>query len=314
MRIGTTVGLQLDGPQTIEDIVAEVGRTAELGLAGAWWAQVFGWDALTAITVAGLAVPDLALGTAVVPTYPRHPVALAGQALSVQAAVGNRLTLGIGPSHKPIIEGALGLEFDRPALHTREYLTALVPLLHGEAVDVRGEIYRVAGQVAVAGAQAPSVLVAALGPLMLQVAGELADGTVATWTGVRTIAGHIAPRITEAAEAAGRPAPRIVVCLPVAVTGDADAARAWVAERFGAANDLPSYRAMVDIEGAAGVDELVIAGDEAAVERQLARLHDAGTTELIAVPFGPADQVDRTLRLLGDLAGDPRTPDGLAVA
>ena len=125
MRIGTSVGLQVDGPQTIDDVVAEVRRAAELGLTGAWWSQTFGWDALTAIVAAGLAVPDIELGTAVVPTYPRHPLALASQALSTRAAVGDRLTLGVGPSHAPIIEGALGVPFDRPARHTREYLEAL---------------------------------------------------------------------------------------------------------------------------------------------------------------------------------------------
>jgi F420-dependent oxidoreductase-like protein len=301
MRIGTAVALGLDGPQTIDEIVDEVRRAAELGLAGAWWAQVFSWDALTALTVAGLSVPDLPLGTAVVTTYPRHPMALAGQALSTQAAIGNRLTLGIGPSHKPAVEATLGMSFDRPAQHTREYLQALVPLLRGEAVDVDGEIHHAHGQITVPGAEPPSVLVAALGPVMLRTAGELADGTIATWTGVRTVGEHIVPRITAAASAAGRPAPRVVLSLPIAVTGDADGARRWIAERLGMAGDLPSYRAMLDIEGASGPEDVVIVGDETAVERQLARFEDAGATELVAVPFGPADQVARTLNALADL-------------
>ncbi|HEV7721895.1 MAG TPA: TIGR03564 family F420-dependent LLM class oxidoreductase [Iamia sp.] len=302
MRISTTVGLELDGPQTIDQIVDEVRHAAQLGLAGAWWAQLFNWDALTALTVAGRAVPDLPLGTAVVTTYPRHPLALASQALSVQAAIGNRLTLGIGPSHKRFVEPMLGFSFERPALHTREYLTALGPLLRGESVDFDGEIHHVAGQIAVAGAAPPRVLLAALGPVMLRIAGELTDGTVTTWTGVRTIADHIVPTITAAADAGGQPAPEVVTSLPVAVTDDAPAARAWVGERFGLANDTPSYRAMLDREGLDTVDQLVIAGDEDAVEEQLRRFADVGATELIAVPFGDPAQVARTLDLLGALA------------
>jgi F420-dependent oxidoreductase-like protein len=302
MRISTTVGVELDGPQTITEIVDEVRHAAELGLAGAWWAQLFSWDALTALTVAGREVPDLPLGTAVVTTYPRHPLALAGQALSVQAAIGNRLTLGVGPSHKRFVEPMLGFSFDRPALHTREYLTALMPLLRGESVELHGEVHHVAGQIAVAGAETPRVLLAALGPVMLRIAGELTDGTVATWTGVRTVGDHIVPTLHAAAAGAGRPEPEVVVSLPVAVTDDAAAARAWVGERFGMANDTPSYRAMLDREGASTVDQVVIAGDEGDVERQFGRFADAGATELIAVPYGDPAQVARTLALLADLA------------
>ena len=136
---------------------------------------------------------------------------------------------------------------------------------------------------------------------MLGSAGELTYGTVATWTGPRTLSGHIVPTLTSAADAAGRPRPEVVTSLPVAVTDDADAARAWVAERFGAANTMPSYRAMLDHEGVDSVDQLVIAGDEAQVELQIGRLADAGATELIAVPFGDPRQVDHTLDLLAAL-------------
>lgn len=315
MRISTTVGLQLDGPQSLDDIIDEVRHVADLGLAGAWWSQNFGWDALTAVTVAGRSVPSLPLlGTAVVPTYGRHPLALAGQALTTQAAIGGRLTLGVGPSHAPIIEGALGIPFDRPARHTRQYLSALVPLLHGEAVDVQGDMVRATGQLPVPGSPAPVVLLAALGPVMLRIAGELADGTVVTWATERSLDRHVVPRITAAADAAGRPRPQVVNSLPIAVTDDPDAARTWVAERFGAANGLPSYRAMLDLEGVDGVDELVVAGDEENVRRALGRLADAGTTEFIAVPFGSVDQVSRTLELLADAAATATAPLDAAVS
>ncbi|MFO7280702.1 MAG: TIGR03564 family F420-dependent LLM class oxidoreductase [Thermoanaerobacterales bacterium] len=303
MRISTTVGLQLHGPQTLDDVVDEVRHAATLGLHGAWWSQTFGWDALTAIAVTGRAVGDLAvLGTAVVPTYPRHVLALAGQALTTQAAVGGRLVLGVGPSHAPVVEGALGLAYDRPARHTREYLSALVPLLAGSPVDVRGELVRATGATPVPGAAPPPVLLAALGPVMLRIAGELADGTIVTWVTERSLDAHVVPRVTAAAEAAGRPRPQVVVSLPVALTDDPDAARAWVADRFGAANDLPSYRAVLDREGVAGVEDVVVAGPEGAVRRAVDRLAGAGATELVAVPVGPPDQVERTLALLGDIA------------
>ncbi|MEV5716927.1 LLM class flavin-dependent oxidoreductase [Amycolatopsis mediterranei] len=182
MRIGTNVGMEIDDPKTTADIVDEVRRTAELGLGGAWWAERHTADALTAATVAGLAVPELPLGTAVVTTYPRHPMTLASQALSVQAAIGNRLTLGIGPGHRQRIESVFGLRFERPGRHTREYLSVLMPLLRGETVEFNGEMYQVTGQTRTPGALPPSVLLAALGPVMLRIAGDLADGTVAVWT------------------------------------------------------------------------------------------------------------------------------------
>jgi len=238
-------------------------------------------DALTAATVAGLAVQGVPLGTAVVTTYPRHPLALASQALTVQAATGNRLTLGIEPGHKERVETTFGMTFDRPARHTREYLSVLMPLLHGEPVEFSGEIYRVAGQASTPGAQPPSVLLAALGPIMLRTAGELADGTVTVWTGVRTIATHIVPRITAAAGAAGRPAPRVVVNLPIAVTDDPEDARAWIAGHFGASSLMPSYRAMFELECA------------------------RGAAKFLAVPFGSPEQVTRILTYLGHLNQAP---------
>ncbi len=320
MRISTNVGIGIDRPRTITEIVGEVGHAADLGLLGAWWAERHTADALTAATVAGLAVPEIPLGTAVVTTYPRHPLALASHALTVQAATGNRLTLGIGPGHKAQVETALGMNYERPALHTREYLTALMPLLRGEPVEFAGEFHHVTGQILTPGARAPSVLLAALGPVMLRTAGELADGTVTVWTGVRTVATHVTPLITAAAEAAGRPAPRVVVNLPIAVTDDPEDARTWIAEHFGASRRIPSYRALFEREGVSGAEdivvagderevEIVVAGDEREVEKELRRFADAGATEFIAVPFGPREQILRTLTVLGSLNEPGRLRD-----
>lgn len=303
MRISTNVGIGIDRPRTLDETVAEVRRAADLGLDGAWWAERRTFDALTAVTVAGLAVPDLPLGTAVVTTYPRHPLALAYQALSVQAAIGNRLTLGIGPGHRQHVEASLGLSFERPAQHTREYLSSLMPLLRGEQVEFRGDVHHVVGQVPTPGAQPPSVLLAALGPVMLRIAGELADGTVAIWTGVRTVATHITPRVTAAADAAGRPAPRVLVNLPIAVTDDPAGTRNRIAAHFAGVGMVPRYRALLEMEGAGGGADVATVGAEREVEKELRRFADASATEFIAVPFGSPDQVARTLAFLGHLTG-----------
>ncbi|MEU5882341.1 TIGR03564 family F420-dependent LLM class oxidoreductase [Spirillospora sp. NPDC047279] len=297
MRIGlflNELGVPLDA------VVDEARQAAEEGFAGAWMGQRPGWDALTSLAVAGRTVPGIELGTAVVPTIPRHPLALAAQALTVQSATGNRLTLGLGVSHRHVIEGQFGLSFERPALRMREYLTALAPLLRGETVDYEGETLTAAGDVVAPGAEPPSVLVAALAPAMLRVAGELADGTIVLWSGPEVIEGHIVPKITKAA--AGRPAPRVVTASFVGVTDDADARRAWVADTFGMAGEMPAYRAIMDRGNAAGPQDTVIVGDETAVEREIGRLADAGATDLVAMPFGPEEEQKRTRELLAALA------------
>jgi F420-dependent oxidoreductase-like protein len=308
MDVSTIVGLPLDGPQTFEDVVAETVAARALGFPRVWSAQVPGsWDALHLLGTVGVRVPDVGLATGVVPTYPRHPLALAGEALTVQAATGNRLTLGVGVSHEPIIRGAFGLPYERPARHLREYLSVLQPLLRGEAVDHHGETLTAVGAVAVAGAEPPPVLVAALGPAMLQVAGELADGTVATWVGPKSLESHVVPRLTAAARSAGRPDPQVVVCLPVSLTDDEDAAREQALTAFGAAHDLPAYRSMLDREGqGTSVSDVSVVGDESSIERQLARLEDAGVTELIIGAVGSAEERARTVAFLADLAAVPR--------
>ena len=201
--------VNLDASKPIDVVTERVRAAVDAGLSGIWLAQVFGYDALTLLSVIGTRVPDVDLGTAVVPVYGRHPQALAQQALTVQAIVGNRLTLGVGLSHQAVVESMWGLPFDRPAHYMAEYLAALMPLVHGETVDARGELVTAVtrGRARDPGAQPPPVLVAALGPVMLGVAGRLADGTVTWMTGIRTVATHVTPRITEAARAAGRPAP-----------------------------------------------------------------------------------------------------------
>jgi F420-dependent oxidoreductase-like protein len=242
----------------------------------------------------------------VVPTYPRHPFLLAGQALTTSAALGgNRLHLGIGLSHQVVIEGMLGLKFERPAVHMREYLSALRPALAGEPVDVQGETLRAAtlmGPIKVDDAGSVPVLVAALGPALLRVAGELADGTLTWMAAPKVIGDRMAPAITAAAEAAGRPRPRIVVGLPVAVTDDVDAALERAAVAYAIYDTLPSYKRLLDEAGLDGPAGVVIAGDDAEVSKRILALADVGATEFIASPFGSRAVRQETLRVLGSLA------------
>jgi F420-dependent oxidoreductase-like protein len=301
MRIGIAVDEGL-GPVTLDEMTGKVRAAADAGFATAWWAQLFNWDALTTMAVVGSRVPGIALGTAVVPTYPRHPLMLAGQALTVQAAIGNRLRLGIGPSHRFLMEDRYGYSFERPARHVREYLSALLPLLRGEGVSYQGETLRAIGEIQVPGSEPPSVLLAALGPALLKIAGELTDGTITAWTGPSTIASHIVPTIARAAQAAGRPDPQVVSSGLVMLTSDPEGARRIVHERFGMVGQAPSYRAMLEREQVASPADLAIVGDAEAIERGLQRYADAGVTEFLAYPIGSDEECSRTIDLLAELS------------
>src|SRR3954469_24278047 len=199
---------------SLERIVAGATKAASDGFSSYWLAQIFNADALTAITVAAAQVPEIEFGTAVIPIQPRHPQALAAQALTTQAAIGNRLALGIGLSHQFVVEHVFGQSFEKPARHMREYLSILGPALNGGKVQFKGETMSADtsfGPITVPGAESCPVLIAALAPLMLKMAGTLADGTITWMTGPGTVADHIVPTMGGAAEKEGRPAPRVVV-------------------------------------------------------------------------------------------------------
>jgi len=310
MRIGMHAGVSRHAENAVDDLVEQARRVAEAGLHSLWLPQMFDVDALTAIAVIGREVPRIELGTAVVPTYPRHPMVLASQALTTQASTGNRLVLGIGLSHQMVIEGAFGYSFDRPARHMREYLSILMPLIHHGKVSFEGETMtaRTLAPVRLAGAEPCSVLVAALGPAMLKLTGEMADGTITWMVGPKTLENHIVPSITEAARAAGRDLPRVVVGLPVCVTDDPDHVREAAAKTFVIYGQLPSYRAMLDKEGADGPADVVVAGDEDAVATQLRAMAEMGATDLAVPPFGSPEERRRTLDLLSSLAKEHDGP------
>jgi 5,10-methylenetetrahydromethanopterin reductase len=305
MRIGIGIGEITGVPGTIDNLVAQAKRAEADGFASGWLANIFGMDAIMAAAVCARETSRLELGTAVVPTFPRHPVAMAQAALSAAAIGRGRFSLGIGLSHQIVVEGMLGLSWRKSYSHMREYLAVLGPLVRDGSASFAGDEFSVNATMKVPGASPCPILVAALAPKMLALAGSETDGTITWMTGPKTIRDHVAPRIGEAAATAGRPTPRVIVGLPIAVTSNREAARASAARAFQVYGMLPSYRAMLDREGAEGPADVAIVGDEAAVRGALDALRAAGATDFLAAPFpveGDQGAVERTRDLLGRVA------------
>jgi 5,10-methylenetetrahydromethanopterin reductase len=288
---------------TIDEIVALARRAEAAGFATLWMANVFSLDAIMTTAIAGRETRTIEVGTAVTPTYPRHPTAIAQQAVTAAAATGNRFVLGIGLAHKVMIEDALGLSYARPARHMKEYLEVLAPLLRGELVDYDGEQYRVHGlSVGAAGAGEVPIMVAALGEQMLKLAGRHTAGTITWMVGPQTLSRHIVPVIGGAASAAGRAAPRVVAGFPIVLTNAVDEARAKIAQALAIYGELPSYRAMLDREGVTGPADLALVGDERSLREALARIRDAGATDFnAAIAETDAGAFDRTFDFLASL-------------
>jgi 5,10-methylenetetrahydromethanopterin reductase len=304
VRIG--VYLSTRPPQPLERMIEQARALEQRGIEMLWIGQLYEYEALALAALLGRETQRIALGTWVVPTYPRHPSVLAQQALTAQAASRNRLVLGIGLSHRVVIEKRLGLDFSRPVRHMREYLEVLLPLLRGEPVAHEGQCFRVRLSMSVPDAKAPPVLVGALGPQMLRLCARLADG-VAIWLGGADFLERFALAILrEASAAAERPFPRLAVGLPIAVCRDRAAARSVAAHWLAQSSALPSYQAVLARGGAAAPEDIAILGDEAFVRDQLARLAALGVSDFNAVcmPFPEEpDSLGRTLALLAEGIG-----------
>ena len=303
MKISTFYG----GAPEIESHVQAAIDAENDGFDGIWYGQVFGAEVLTVIALAGQRTSRIQLGTSIVPTYVRHPTIMAQQALTVQSATDGRFTLGLGPSHAPVVEMMWGLSYDRPAVHIREYLNVLQPLLTDGMVSFSGEMFRVNAQASVPTPEPPQVMISALAPVMLKIAGERTGGTITWMVGPKTLESHIVPRLTKAAEGAGRPQPRIVAALPVAVTDDPDAARQRAAGLFAIYGTLPNYQRVLEKEGASGPKDVAIVGNEGQVEQQIREMASAGATEFVTAAF-PADgdaqaSLARTKALVKSLIG-----------
>ncbi len=298
------------GDPSVRTLMERFKRVEADGFGSAWAGNHLGHDAMTICALGGQATTTLELGTAVVPTYPRHPMVMAQQALTTNLACEGRFTLGLGLSHKFIVEGWQGLRWATPIRHLREYLEILNPLLDGERVEHEGQEFQVHlnnapfAQLEVPGAARPQVLIAALGPGMLKVTGELADGTSMFWCGPNYIEGTAVPIITKAAAGAGRPAPRIVAGIPIAVTDKEDSARESCGRIWEVYGKIFSYRNVIAAEGASGVADLAVVGDEASVRAQIKRLESIGVTDyngsILPVPEDP-ESSQRTYEILKDI-------------
>lgn len=301
MRIGIS-----GGGATVDRLIEQAAEAEADGFASLWYAGAAGIDPFVVLPLAGRATSRIELGTSVVQTYPRHPVLMAQQATAVANAVGGegRFTLGVGVSHRPVIEGTYGLDYDHNARHLREYLTVLGGLLRDGRVDFRGEEYRAAAELRDRATAVP-VLVAALAAKSLRSAGELADGTITWMANRRAIESHIGPALRAAAADAGRPGPRIVCGLPVAVTDDVDGAREVAARQFAIYGMLPNYQRVLAAGGLASPAEAALVGDEDAVGGAIADLFAAGATDVWAAPFPVGDDRrasrQRTRALLKEL-------------
>ena len=305
MRIGLT-----GGGTTADRIVGQARRAEADGFSSMWYPSSAGaGDPLAVMALAGRATSAIELGTAVLVSYTCHPVLQASRASAAASAIGGpgRLTLGVGPSHRPIIEDRLGLSYDTPGQHTDEYVQILTGLLRGEQVSFAGSQFRVdTGPIPLPDGAAIPVLIGALASRLLRVAGRYTDGTIVWMANPTAIGAHVAPVIRKAAADAGRPAPRIVAGMPVAVHDDVAEARSAAARQFSVYGELPNYQRILAHGGITGPAEAVIVGDEDSVTAQVRALFEAGATDLWAAPFpvgdDPVASRARTRALLAGLA------------
>lgn len=305
MKLGIFVGALPTG-RTVTEQVADIVDAERRGFDSFWFAQTGETDVLTTFALASRDTERIELGTGVIPTYTRHPNVLAQQAATVNQATNGRLVLGIGPSHKPGVEG-LGLQYDRPAQHIREYVEILRALSTEGSVNYEGEYFKLASRIGLVDAAPYPIMVSALAPLMLRVAGEVADGTITWMAGVTALRQHVIPKMTEAASNAGREAPRVVVGVPVSVSDDEDAARTTAGETFQGYGRLTNYRRILDRGEVEGPAQAAAVGTENSVADQLAAYVAAGATDLMAVVFPTGNDADaskqRTMDLLQGLVG-----------
>ena len=300
MRIGIFAGMS-SASGNPGDLVAAAHTAAAEGFSSFWLPQILGPDAITVAGVIGREVPALEVGTAVVPTYPRHPMMLAQQALTASGLSDGHFTLGIGLSHEMVIEQIMGLSFEKPLRHMREYLSILRPLIHERTVAFDGQTMSAHATIEVGDAVPTPILIAALGPQMLALAGEMAEGTITWMTGADTLSRHTIPTIRAAAERHGRPEPRVVSGIPVCVSDNPDGARASAAAMFAVYGILPSYRAMLDREGLEGPADMALIGTEDEVAAGIDRYRAVGLTDFLAVEFGNDDEQQHTREFLRGL-------------
>ena len=300
MRLGMTSSQPTNFELGLEDLMDEAVEAERHGLDSFWIPNIFQLDGISAAMLAGQRTSRIELGTGVIPTPPRHPAAMAQQALTAQLVCEGRFTLGIGLSHKLVTEGMFGLSYARPARQMREYLEVLVPLLRGEKAEADGDFYAANLELSVPGHRDVDTIVAAMGPQMLRVAGRLAQGTMPWLAGPKTLESHIVPAIRAGAREAGRPEPRIVAALPIALTANAEATREAIDRIFVMYTQIPSYAGMLEREGGVMPSQVSLVGDESELRSGLSRLAEIGVTDYVGVPVPvDAETPVRTRAFLG---------------
>jgi F420-dependent oxidoreductase-like protein len=293
VRIGLQIGPERKRyAEKVARLISDAQAAEAAGFASVWVPQIPDeFDALTALALMGHGTSRIELGTAVLPIQSRHPVAMAQQTLSTQAVCEGRLTLGLGPSHHWIVQDMFGLSYDRPARLMRDYVDVMSVALAGPGpVDVENDTFQVHNPLDISDIVPTPILIAALGPVMLKLAGERASGTILWMADERAIGEHIAPTIAKAAAEAGRPAPRVVAGVPVTLCRNDEVSdvRAWANKALGHAEYSPNYQRLLERGDAGDVGDMCAAGDEAAVRQRLLSFRDAGVTDLAArvLPFG----------------------------
>ncbi|WP_043262776.1 LLM class F420-dependent oxidoreductase [Streptomyces sp. CT34] len=307
MAIGVALSA-IDADNQIDATVRLAYEAAAAGLRSAWFGQTFGVDSPQLAAVVGREVPGLHVGTSAIPVFGRHPLLVSSQAQTAQAATHGRYHLGLALGTKLLTETGFGIPFERPIARLREFLTALRQLTESGTADFHGELLtaRTPIPARVPGAEAGvPLLVAAMGPQALRVSGELADGILPNLAGPRVLSEHIVPAVTEAASAAGRPAPRIVALVHGVVTDDVESVREKIAERLAFYEQIPSYARVIELSGGRRAADVAVIGDEKTVAAEVRRYRDAGATEVVFCDTEIAGDSDRrrTWELLGELAG-----------
>jgi F420-dependent oxidoreductase-like protein len=288
MKIGVMIGPERgDTSRKVNRLLEEIAWAEDAGIPTAWVPQVpSDLDALQMVALLGTRTVRIELGTAVVPLQAQHPVALARQALTAHAITRGRLTLGLGPSHHWIVTDMLGLPYSAPAAYTRDYLQVLAAAGRAvdstRSIDVENGTFTVHNPFDVTPVGPLPVLIAALGPVMLKIAGERADGTILWMADERAIGDHVVPKITKAAQEAGRPAPRVVAGIPVCLCAPAqvDEAKARANRVLGEAEISPNYQRILEYGDARDIGDLCAVGDEAAITARFKSFADAGVTDL----------------------------------
>jgi F420-dependent oxidoreductase-like protein len=295
MRIGLT-----GGGSSVDKIVAQAQLAEAEGFSALWYASAVAGDPLVAMAIAGRATTSIELGTAVLQTYPCHPLLQANRVAAAANAMGRPgLTLGLGPSHEPVVTDVLGLSYDHPGRNTGEYLRIVSDLLRGVDVDFDGIDWSAHSSGRMVPLEQPvPVLLSALSPRMLRIAGQFADGVVLWMASATAIERRICPILTEVAAAHARPSPRIVAGLPIAVHDDAAEARQAVAAMSSAYAGMTNYQRIIESGGGTNAADVAIVGDESTVIQQLHDLLGAGATDVWAQPIAVGtDRSQRTASL-----------------